>query len=112
MRVSIASSDVFGILEIELRIEIPHLTRDMAIVRRGIELCDLTDAALALDQIPPERFQVASNRRDHSDAGDNYASITHGILGFGFRVSGFVFLVPRYQKPGTRSPEPGTISLA
>jgi len=77
--IAVASPDIFRIFKVRLWVETPHFSGDMAVIGRRVELCYLTDAAFSLNQIPPERFQVVSNRRNYSDAGNNYASIAHGI---------------------------------
>src|SRR3954470_17351841 len=57
------------------RIEIFNFSGDLAIVRRGVEMRDFIDAALAGDEVLPELSNGMAERRDDAQTGDDDSAI-------------------------------------
>src|ERR1700730_256966 len=74
---SIGAPDVLRILEIQRRIKIWYLTRNVAIKGRGVELGNLANTTLAIHQVFPKRFKIASDRRNNSNTAYNDSSVAH-----------------------------------
>src|SRR5208337_4108298 len=74
---SIGAPNVLRILEIQRRIKIWYLTRNVAIKGRGVELGNLANTTLAIHQVFPKRFQIASDWRNNSNTAYNDSSVAH-----------------------------------
>ena len=65
----------FGFLKYSLRIEAANFSTDPAIVSRGVESFDSTNAADAVLQVRPESLDIVADGRDCTHTGDNDSAV-------------------------------------
>ena len=81
LHVAIRAPGILGNAEIAVRIEVFHLTGDLAIEGLGIEIGDRCDPAATRFQALPCGGQIVAQGADTTNACDDYAALIHNFEG-------------------------------
>jgi hypothetical protein len=75
LRITVRAPDFLRRRKRRERIKIFHLAGDLRVERRRVEGGDAVNAALAGNEVVPERFEFVSQRRHDAQAGDDHAAV-------------------------------------